>query len=194
MRSIKELLEQRNAAKKKMPHFTRQDVQKAIRIRGGWRHPEGMHSKMRLKLRGNRRQPSIGFSSPKAVRGFSPQGYKMILIHSPEQISSKDPITIASTVGLKKRLEIARKAKEKNIIITNIKDITAFIQKIETQLKERKESKKAKAMTKEQKKKEIEKKAAEKEKAAKEKTKEELEEERINKEKEEKKKVLAQGN
>ena len=118
----------------------------------------------------------------------------MILIHSPEQISSKDPITIASTVGLKKRLEIARKAKEKNIIITNIKDITAFIQKIETQLKERKESKKAKAMTKEQKKKEIEKKAAEKEKAAKEKTKEELEEERINKEKEEKKKVLAQGN
>ena len=195
MNVSKALLEQRNAMKKKMPHFIRQDVQKTIRLKSNWRHPEGMHSKMRLKLRGNRRQPSIGFSSPKAVRGLSPQGHRIILVSSPEQLAAiNEPITIASTVGLRKKLEIIKKAKEKKLLIMNIKDADAFLQKTEKEMKEKKEIKKKKITTKEQKKLELAKKAAEKEKEVQSKTKEEIEEEKIKTEKEEKKKTLAQGN
>ena len=116
----KELLEMRNELKKKKPEFIRQDYQKTLRLKRHWRHPEGMHSKMRLKLRGNRRQPSIGFSSPSAVKNLTPLGYKIIIVHSVSQLAKiNEPITIASDVGMKKRIEIAKKAKASKLILTH---------------------------------------------------------------------------
>ena len=185
----KELLEMRNELKKKKPEFIRQDYQKTLRLKRHWRHPEGMHSKMRLKLRGNRRQPSIGFSSPSAVKNLTPLGYKIIIVHSVSQLAKiNEPITIASDVGMKKRIEIAKKAKEKKLLVLNIKDLDKFIADAEAELKQRKESKKSKLSKKEKLKQERIKKAEEKEAAKKEETPEEKEK----REKEEKRKILEQ--
>ena len=76
---MERLLEVRQQVKSQKPTFLRQQGHVLRKIRKIWRAPKGMHSKMRKKLRGYRRQPSIGYSSPKLVRGFSPDGYKTIL-------------------------------------------------------------------------------------------------------------------
>ena len=193
MSATKTLLEQRNEMKKKKPEFIRQDWQKALRIKKHWRHPEGMHSKMRKKLKSNRRQPSIGFSSPKSVRYLTHEGYRMILVHNVKEISTiNEPITIAGDVGLKKKLEIAKKAKEKKLKILNIKDIDKFIAEAEQAVKQRKEEKTSKLTKKEKLREERLKKAAEKEKKEDEK-KEETTEEKAKRENEEKRKVLEKG-
>ncbi len=184
----KELLEKRNALKKKMPEFIRQDWQKAIRIKRHWRKPEGMHSKMRLKLRSLRRQPSIGFSSPKEVRGLTRDGYQVIIISNVAQLTGvKDPITIASTVGMRKRIEIVKKAKEMKLRVLNIKDLDKFLAETEASLKQRKETKKSKLTRKEKAKAERLKKAEKVEEK-----KEEVPEEKEKREKEEKRKLLEQ--
>lgn len=185
----KELLQERNKLKKKMPEFIRQDWQKAIRIKRHWRKPEGMHSKMRLKLRSLRRQPSIGFSSPKEVRNLTRDGYKVIIVSNVAQLAAiKDPITIASTVGMRKRIEIVKKAKEMKLKILNIKDLEKFLAEAETSLKQRKEVKKSKLTRKEKAKAERLKKAEKTE----EKKAEESPEEKEKHEKEEKRKLLEQ--
>lgn len=187
--STKELLEKRNQWKKKKPEFVRQDYQKTLRLEKKWRHPEGMHSKMRLKLRSVRRQPSIGFSSPKEVRNLTPLGYKVILVHTAAQLANiSGPITIASDVGLKKRIEIVKKAKERKLLVLNVKDLDKFIAQAEAQVKQRKEAKKSKLSKKEKLKQERIKKAEEKEASKKEETPEEKEK----REKEEKRKILEQ--
>ena len=187
--NTKELLDMRNQMKKKKPEFIRQDWQKAIRIKKHWRHPEGMHSKMRLKLRSLRRSPSIGFSSPKTVRHLTREGYKMILVSNVAQLAAiTEPFTIARTVGLKKKLEIVKKAREKKLTVLNIKEMDKFIAETETAVKQRKEAKKSK-LTKKEKLKEERLKKAEKKEAKKE---EETAEEKEKREKEEKRKVLEQ--
>ncbi len=182
--STTDLLHKRNQWKSKKPTFIRQDYQKTIRLRDNWRRPEGMHSKMRRKLRGNRRSPSIGFSSPRQVRSLTRDGYRLHLISNPQQLDTiTEPITIAASVGIRKRIAIAKKAKEKKLRILNIRDVDAFIAQTEAALKQRKELKKQQQTTKEKKKEERVKKAEEKQK-------EETPEEKEKREKEEKRKVL----
>jgi len=164
------LLQLRNTWKKKKPTFIRQDAQKAIRLKNKhhWRKPEGMHSKMRKKLRSVRRQPSIGFSSPREVRGLTTEGFRVIMVHNVAQLATiTEPITIASTVGLRKKVEIVKKAKEKKLRVLNVKDLDKFLAETEKELKQRKEAKKSTLTKKEQKKQELLKKAEEKEKEAK---------------------------
>ncbi len=184
-----ELVGMRNQMKKKKPEFIRQDWQKTIRLKRHWRHPEGMHSKMRLKLRSLRRSPSIGFSSPKAVRNLTRDGYKVSIVSNVAQVAAiKDPITIASTVGMRKKIEIVKKAKEMKLEVLNVKDLDKFLAEAEASLKQRKDAKKSK-LTKKEKLKEERLKKAEKKEAKKE---EETPEEKAKREKEEKRKVLEQ--
>ena len=187
------LLQLRNTWEKKKPTFIRQDAQKAIRLKNKhhWRKPEGMHSKMRKKLRSVRRQPSIGFSSPRAVRFLTTEGYKVIMVQNVAQLASiTEPITISGTVGLRKKIEIVKKAKEKKLKVLNVKDLDKFLADAEAQLKQRKEATKSKLSSKQQKKQELIKKAEEKEKEAKKEQKEETPEEKEKQAKEEKKKIL----
>lgn len=191
MNSIKDVLAIRNKLKSKKPTFLRQDAHKIKRLKNKWRQPRGRHSKMRFKLRSYRRQPSIGFSSPQSVRGLTPSGQKVILVSTLAQLEMiTDPITISSQVGTKKKLEIVKKAKAKNISVLNVKDIDGFIAAAEDAFKQRKEAKKKKITAKEKKKLEVEKKAEEKKKEEEARTREEKIEEQTKKEKEEKKKVL----
>ncbi len=175
----------RNQLKGKKPTFIRQDAHKIASLALKWRAPKGQHSKMRKKLKGYRRQPSIGWSSPHEVRGLTPDGHQVILVcNERELLSAKVPVTIAGTVGMHKRLLLLRKAKELKLRVLNVKDIDAYISHAEETLKARKEAKK---------------KAAERQKAtepAKKKSAEaptsETPEEKERREKEEKRKVLEQ--
>ena len=182
-------LELRKKIKSKKPKFLRQDGHKKAKLKNVWRAPKGRQSKMRLKKKGKRKQPSLGYSSPKEVRGLSPKGLKPIMInniHELSNIKEGEGIILSGKIGNKKRLEIIKKIQELKLNLLNI-NAEDYLKKIQEKLEKKKESKKEKLSKKEKTKKELEKKTKEKKK---EETVEKTEEEKEKKEKEEKKKVL----
>jgi len=65
----------------------------------------------------------VGYSRPKATRGFHPSGLKEILVSRPsdlEKVDSKTQVArIAHTVGESKRVLIIEEAKKRDIRILN---------------------------------------------------------------------------
>lgn len=119
------LLRIRAKLKRKKPKFLRQEWWRFPKFKNDskWRRPKGTDSKMRLKLKGKARSPSIGWSSPKAVRGLHPSGYEEVLVHNVKELEAIDPTRqaarIARTVGKRKRLMIIERAKELGIKVLN---------------------------------------------------------------------------
>ena len=182
------LLELRRAMKRKKPDFIRQDSHKKAKLGKAWGRAKGLHSKIKDGKSGKRRKPSVGYGSPRDVRGLHRSGLKEVLTHSInglENIDNKiEGIVIGSTVGLRKRAEIIKKAKDNGIKILNVRDADAYLKDIEEGMKGRKEKKnKAEAKKKD---KEKEPKKGEKGLAEKIKSEDELKEE----DKKEKDKVL----
>ena len=132
------LIEVRKEKKSRKPHFVTQDSWKRKLLPKSWRKPKGLHSKMRLKKKGNPKLPSAGYRAPKAIRGFHSSGVKAVHINSVSELENvKDAIIIASTVGTKKKLAIINAAVEKKLAILNI-DTAAFTKKIAADMAERK--------------------------------------------------------
>lgn len=168
MADIKKLLEIRKKIKDKKPVFIRQDAHKKIRVGSGWRRARGLHSKVRLCKKGYRKGISKGYKSPSLIRGFHKTGLKVITVSSLKDIDKikddKEGVIIKKSVGLKKKIEIVKKAVEKSIKIINVKEPAKFLSSVEEVLKKKKEEKEKKKSSKEKKKKEKEKKAEEKKK------------------------------
>jgi len=115
------LLRIRAKIKRKKPRFLRQEWW--FKNNPKWRRPKGIDSKMRLKKKGKARSPSIGWSSPKAVRGLHPSGYEEVLVHNVKELEAIDPTRqaarIAGTVGARKREAIMARAKELGVKVLN---------------------------------------------------------------------------
>jgi len=185
------LMEIRKAKKNKKPVFIRQDTNKKKRLRNKacWRKPKGRHSKMRLGKAGHESMPSLGWGSPKEVKGLHKSGLMPVLIFSLkdlEKIKEGKGAVIGNSVGTRKRIELIKKAEERGLKILNIKNTKKLIEKI---LKER-EAKKEKRLEKEKKKSEKSKKKEKK------KEKEEPVDEEVKKKekKKEKDKILTKKN
>ena len=168
----KKLLEVRAKLKARKPKFTMQDNHKKAKLGDKWKRPRGIDSKMRLNLRGYKRSPSKGYRSPAEVRGLSKRGLRQVLVYNTndlEKVNAKeDGIIIANSTGTRNKIEIIKKAAEKDITIININNPQEYVKSIEEEMAKKKEAKKEKESGKETKKKEKEKKAAEKEKKEKE--------------------------
>ncbi len=106
--------------------FLRADTFRLIRIGKKsrrlrkWRRPRGKHNKLRLKREGHPPQPGVGYGSSKKefnkIKGFSP-----VLVHNTrelEKVGDGDIIIIAR-IGAKKKIEVLKKASERNIPIAN---------------------------------------------------------------------------
>ena len=119
------LLRIRAKLKRKKPKFLRQEWWRFPKFKSDpkWRRPKGIDSKMRLKKKGKPRSPSIGWSSPKLVRGLHPSGYEEVLVHNVKELEALDPARqaarIAGTVGKRKRIMIIERAKELGIKVLN---------------------------------------------------------------------------
>jgi len=169
-----DLLEVRKKMKSKKPNFVRQCFNKKPRLsKTGYRKAKGIDSKMRLNLRGHLKKISVGYKSPIEIRGLSREGLVMVNISSIKALEGidkkKQGVIISSSVGMKKRVEMIKKAKELGIIVLNFKNAEEHLKKIEEKIIEMRKSK-------EQKKQEHEKKLKESEKAAEKKGKEERKE------------------
>ena len=121
----KEKLLVRKQIKKRTPKFVREEWFRYKRIPKSWRRPDGITSKMRINLKYRPSKVRIGFRGPKEVRGLHPSGFEEIMAYNVADLESVDPkkqaVRIGSTVGTKKRLEIAKRAEELEIRILNMK-------------------------------------------------------------------------
>lgn len=137
------LLELRNKAKKAKPRFViKESLQKGGRIVKRWRFPRGRHSPVRQQHHGKPVLVSIGFGSPRAVRGLHSSGLEKVLVHNTRELLIVDPqyqgAVIASGVGNKKRLSLLTLAQQKKIRILNVKDVAKAMQGIQHDFEERK--------------------------------------------------------
>ncbi|RME77656.1 50S ribosomal protein L32e [Candidatus Woesearchaeota archaeon] len=157
---MKELLTVRAQIKKRKPHFKRYDAGKKKRLSLAWRSVRAKTNKIGRK--GYPRAPALGFSSPRAIRGFSKEGLEQVMVYTSSDLESIDAKTqgaiISAGLGAKKRIELLKKAIEKKINVLNIKDPKKYIEEIENKraekkkLREEKVTKKSAAQKKSEKK------------------------------------------
>jgi len=88
-----------------------------------WRRPKGKDNPMRLKLKGHPPVVSVGYRTPRIIRGLHPQGMRPVVVHSVGELENLDPssviVYIGGAVGARKRVELINKAKEKGFLIAN---------------------------------------------------------------------------
>ncbi len=88
-----------------------------------WRKPKGKDNKMRLRIKGYPPIVEVGYRTSKEIRGRHPSGFYPVVVSSLKDIEKLDPskhiVYIASSVSLKKRLEIINILKEKGFKIAN---------------------------------------------------------------------------
>ena len=121
----KEKLQVRKQIKKRTPTFLREEWFRYKRIPKNWRRPDGITSKMRINLKYRPSKVRVGFRGPKEVRGLHPSGFEEVMIHNVADLKKINPdkqaARIGSTVGTKKRIEIAKKAEELEIRVLNMR-------------------------------------------------------------------------
>jgi len=121
---LERLMRLRLEKSRRNPDFVRIDQWRYVRIEdSGWRKPRGLDNKIRQQRKGWPPKVKTGYGKPAEVRGLHPSGFKEALVHRPEDLDGLDPkifaIRISSTVGLKKRVEILKKAYSMGFYVLN---------------------------------------------------------------------------
>jgi large subunit ribosomal protein L32e len=119
---LKRLLALRETQKKRQPAFTRLESWRYKKLKPVWRKPKGIDNHMRLKKKGWPKSVTVGYRSPKKIRGLHPSGFNEILVHNIKDLDAIQPqqaIRIGQTVGRRKRSAIVDKAQELTIHVLN---------------------------------------------------------------------------
>lgn len=123
---IKRALKLRLKMERREPDWIRMDEWRFVRIanKESWRRPKGNDNKIRKERKGYPPRVKIGYRKPRIVRHLHPTSFEIVHVYRSEDLDKVDPtrqaVMIASTVGLRKRIEIVKKALEKGIKILNI--------------------------------------------------------------------------
>ncbi|MEM1607919.1 MAG: 50S ribosomal protein L32e [Ignisphaera sp.] len=88
-----------------------------------WKRPRGKDNPVRLALKGYPPKASIGYGTPNEIKDLHPSGLKPVVVANVADLNKLDPskhiVYIASSVGLKKRLELVKLAKSKGLKVAN---------------------------------------------------------------------------
>jgi len=127
---LRRLMRIRVLMERREPRWMRMDEWRFLRIahRESWRRPKGNDNKIRLEIKGYPKRVKVGYGKPRLVRNLHPTGFKLVIVHRPEDVDKVDPtkeaIVIGRTVGLRKRVEIVRRAIERGVRVINVtKDV-----------------------------------------------------------------------
>ena len=110
-----------------MPKFVRRSWDRFLRLgkkskkKRVWRRPKGRHSKTREKMKGYPASVEIGYGTKKETRGKIREKTPVVVYNLKELGRiKKDEIAIIGKMGKKKKIEIVKIAKEKNIPLLNV--------------------------------------------------------------------------
>lgn len=114
-------------AEKKKPKFLRRTSNRYAKLGKGvkknqkWRKPTGRDNKMREKRKGYPSVVQVGYKTDKIFRGSLNKKQPIMIMNVKDLNKIKESgIAIVGSVGKKKKLEIAKKAKEMKIEIYNM--------------------------------------------------------------------------
>lgn len=164
MSTIQSLLETRKRLKQRKPFFLRQGRKIKKRMKGKWRRPHGLQSKLREKRKGHLNPPSTGYGSPAPVRGLDATGRKPLVVSNLKDLTNatkENRIIIHHTVGQKKKISLVQEAITKGLTLS-LKDPSAYLASVAASMKKRAEDRVARRQRKDVKQKEAEQKAREK--------------------------------
>ena len=119
------LLTFRRGQDKHRPLFVRTASHRYWRIGrwGSWRRPKGLQSKQRRHYGYRPTVVSIGFRSPRLIRGRTPTGFRPVLVHTATEVGRIDPAheaaIIARTVGTRLRLVLEEAARKRGVHVLN---------------------------------------------------------------------------
>jgi large subunit ribosomal protein L32e len=122
---VARLLTYRRGQDAHRPLFVRQAAHRYWRIGRdhSWRKPRGLQSKQRRHYGYRPTIVSIGFRSPRLIRGRTPTGFKPIVVQTVDEIGRIDPnqeaAIIARTVGTQKRLVLEEAARKRGVHVLN---------------------------------------------------------------------------
>ena len=156
--SVKSKLETRKAIKARKPTYKRvQSRQFAKLSETKWRRPKGMGNKDRRNRKGHIGMLKIGYGSPSEIRGANREGLFEVIVKNVTDLDSIDSKTqvgvVSQTLGNRKKIEVLKAAKDKKVVISNVKDIDSKIKeltkdkKVEKKAETKKESVKDKKST-----------------------------------------------
>ena len=120
LKKIKELI-----ARKKKPEFYRNQWWKFWKFENKlkWKKPKGIDNPMRLKLKGYPPVVSVGYRTPKVIRGLHPSGRRPVVVHNVAELEGLKPeeviVYISGKVGLRKKEAILKAALERGFIVAN---------------------------------------------------------------------------
>ena len=128
---------------KRKPKFLRRDSNRYSKLgknrkkKQVWRRPTGRDNKMREKRTGYPSIVSIGYRTDKADRGKLEEKNTITVRNIRDlDLVGKDHIAVLGGFGKKKKLEIAKKAKEAGIKIHNL-NVDRFLKKNDKPAKEK---------------------------------------------------------
>ena len=140
----KRLIKLRNKMKKQRPSFQRVESWRYKRVKSSWRKARGIDSKTRRKSKSGVISPSVGYRSPKKVRGIHPSGYEEIRVFSIKDLDklnkNKHALKISSRLGAKKRIVLIEMAQRKGFKVLNLgisqQELESFEALLESSLEE----------------------------------------------------------
>ena len=111
-----------------MPEFLRQDYHTRKRLKNKWRRPKGRQSKLRVSKGGSGVRPRIGFKKKHGA---------LQVVRNISELDKAKAVLLASQLGSKKSLEIAKKADELGIKILNKRKLVKY-EKLAKRIEEKK--------------------------------------------------------
>ena len=120
------MAETKPISKRKKPKFYRSSwnkmhkLGKKVKAKRKWRASKGRDSKVRLRERGYRRRPAIGWGSQKTDFG-KVEGFEVVRVETLKDFDKvqKGQAVIIASVGNKKKVALIKKAEEKKIKVLN---------------------------------------------------------------------------
>lgn len=147
MTDLNKLMELKKEKLKKNPHFLPRKSGLIKRISTSWRRPIGIHNKIRKCKRGKGALVRIGYSTPKLLKGMTRDMKMPVSVSTAKDLDNltKDNVIVfSSSLGNKKKLVIAKLAKEKNIALFSYDNHDTVINSIEENMSTRKKNRNSK--------------------------------------------------
>jgi len=120
----KRLMELRKKINKKRPSFRRVESWRYKRVKDSWRKARGIDSKTREKKKSGVKSPTIGYRTPRKVRGLHPSGYEEVRVNTIQDINNLNKnyhgIKISSKLGSKKRVALIDYCQKRGFKILNL--------------------------------------------------------------------------